>query len=56
MNDLDHCLFNDFFHHLWCINDHNLLHDPIRAQFLRDHFDTSRNLLLDLKDRHAHNY
>ena len=43
------------FHNLWYGGFVNLPHGLLRNPFLRDHFDTSHNLLLDLRDRHVHN-
>ena len=43
------------FHNLWYGASSNLPHGLLRNPFLRDHFDTSHNLLLDLRDCHVHN-
>ena len=43
------------FHNLWYGGFVNLPHGLLRNPFLRDHFDTSHNLLLDLRDCHVHN-
>ena len=43
------------FHNLWYGGFVNLPHDLLRNPFLRDHFDTSHNLLLGLRDCHVHN-
>ena len=43
------------FHNLWYEGFVNLPHGLLRNPFLRDHFDTSRNLLLGLRDCHVHN-
>ena len=53
VNDLDN--LHNFSQHKWYVDYDNLLHDALRRQFLRDHFDTSHNLLLDLKDCHVYN-
>ena len=42
------------FHNLWYGGFVNLPHGLLRNPFLRDHFDTSHNLLLDLRDCHVH--
>ena len=43
------------FHNLWYGGFVNLPHGLLRNPFLRDHFDNSHNLLLDLRDCHVHN-
>ena len=43
------------FHNLWYGNFVNLPHGLVKNPFLRDRFDTSHNLLLDLRDCHVHN-
>ena len=43
------------FHNLWYGGFVNLPHGLLRNPFLRDHFDTSHNLLQDLRDCHVHN-
>ena len=42
------------FHNLWYGGFVNLPHGLLRNPFLRDHFDTSHNLLLDLRLSRAH--
>ena len=43
------------FHNLWYGGFVNLPHGLLRNPFLRDHFETSHNLLLYLRDCHVHN-
>ena len=43
------------FHNLWYGSFVNLPHRLLRNPFLKDHFATSHNPLLDLRDCHVHN-